>query len=52
MNGSNDSRRVDAMLGAELIEMEIMPNRAHPLVGSDPQFGLHRLINLLKGRSS
>ena len=36
----------------ELIEMEVMPDHVHLLVGCDPQFGIHRLIKLLKGYSS
>ena len=36
----------------ELIEMEVMPDHVHLLVGCDPQFGIHRLIKLLKGFSS
>jgi len=35
-----------------LIEMEIMPDHVHLLVEVDPQFGIHRLVKLLKGRSS
>lgn len=38
--------------GADLIEMEIMPDHVHLLVGVDPQFGIHRLVRLMKGRSS
>lgn len=38
--------------GQELIEMEVMPDHGHLLVGCDPQFGIHRLIKLLKGYSS
>ena len=38
--------------GAELIEMETMPDHVHLLVGVDPQFGIHRLVKLIKGRSS
>ena len=38
--------------GQELIEMEVMPDHVHLLVGCDPQFGIHRLIKLLKGHSS
>lgn len=38
--------------GQELIEMEVMPDHVHLLVGCDPQFGIHRLIKLLKGFSS
>ncbi|HEX5155625.1 MAG TPA: IS200/IS605 family transposase [Ktedonobacterales bacterium] len=36
----------------ELIEMEVMPDHVHLLVGCDPQFGIHRLVKLLKGHSS
>ncbi|MGH2516073.1 MAG: IS200/IS605 family transposase [Ktedonobacterales bacterium] len=38
--------------GQELIEMEVMPDHVHLLVGCDPQFGIHRLVKLLKGYSS
>ena len=38
--------------GQELIEMEVMPDYVHLLVGCDPQFGIHRLVKLLKGHSS
>jgi putative transposase len=38
--------------GQELIEMEVMPDHVHLLVGCDPRFGLHRLVKLLKGYSS
>ena len=38
--------------GQELIEQEVMPDHVHLLVGCDPQFGIHRLIKLLKGYSS
>ena len=37
---------------AEIIEMEVMPDHVHLLVSVDPQFGLHRLVRLMKGRSS
>ena len=36
----------------ELIEIEVKPDHVHLLVGCDPQFGIHRLIKLLKGYSS
>ena len=39
-------------LNAELIEMEVMPDHVHLLVQIDPQFGIHRLIKHIKGRSS
>jgi REP-associated tyrosine transposase len=38
--------------GQELVELEVMPDHVHLLVGCDPQFGIHRLIKLLKGFSS
>ncbi len=37
---------------AEIIELEVMPDHVHLLVEVDPLFGIHRLIRLMKGRSS
>lgn len=37
---------------ADLIEMETMPDHVHLLVGVDPQYGIHRLVKQIKGRSS
>nr|HET6901880.1 IS200/IS605 family transposase [Ktedonobacteraceae bacterium] len=37
---------------AEIFSMEIMPDHVHLLVECDPQFGIHRLVRLMKGRSS
>lgn len=37
---------------SELMSMEIMPNHVHLLLECDPQFGIHRLVRLIKGRSS
>lgn len=37
---------------ADLIELETMPDHVHLLVSIDPQFGIHRLVKLIKGRSS
>ena len=37
---------------AEMIEMEVMPDHVHLLVEVDPQFGIHRLVKFIKGRSS
>jgi putative transposase len=37
---------------AELIELEVMPDHVHLLVDVDPQFGIHRLVKAMKGRSS
>ena len=36
----------------ELIELEIMPDHVHLLVDVDPQFGIHNLIQRIKGRTS
>jgi len=36
----------------EIIELETMPDHVHLLVECDPQFGIHRLIKQVKGRSS
>ena len=38
--------------GQELVELEVMPDHVHLLVGCDPQFGIHRLVKYLKGTSS
>jgi putative transposase len=34
---------------AEVIALEIMPDRVHLLVEVDPQFGIHRLVKYIKG---
>lgn len=39
-------------LQADLIELEVRPDHVHLLVEVDPQFGIHRLVKQLKGRSS
>lgn len=38
--------------GCELFRMEVMPDYVHLLLEVDPRFGVHRLVKLLKGRSS
>ncbi len=35
-----------------IIEMEIMPDHVHLLIEVDPQYGIHKAIKLMKGRSS
>lgn len=45
-------RQVCKETKSELIEMEIMPDHVHLLVECDPQFGIHRLVKGIKGRSS
>jgi putative transposase len=37
---------------SDMLSIEIMPDHVHLLVECDPQFGIHRLVRLLKGRSS
>jgi putative transposase len=37
---------------AQIIELEVMPDHVHVLVEVDPQFGIHRLVRSMKGRSS
>ncbi|MFX4302322.1 IS200/IS605 family transposase [Alicyclobacillus tolerans] len=37
---------------ADIIELEVKPDHVHLLVEVDPQFGIHRLVRLMKGRSS
>jgi putative transposase len=35
-----------------MIELEVMPDHVHLLVEVDPQFGIHRLVKTIKGRTS
>lgn len=37
---------------AKILESEIMPDHVHVLVECDPQFGIHRVVKRMKGRSS
>lgn len=37
---------------ADVLSLEVMPDHVHLLVECDPQFGIHRLVRLIKGRSS
>jgi putative transposase len=37
----------------KLVEMEVMPDHVHLLLADvDPQFGIHRVVKAIKGRSS
>lgn len=36
----------------DIIEMEIMPDHVHLLLEVDPQFGIHKAVKNLKGRTS
>lgn len=39
-------------LQSELIELEIMPDHVHLLLEVDPQFGVHKAIKAIKGKTS
>ena len=39
-------------LQLEIIEIEVMPDHVHILLKVDPQFGIHRAVKALKGRTS
>ncbi len=41
-----------AEVQVELIEIECDKDHIHILVDVDPQYGVHRLVKLIKGRSS
>jgi len=45
-------RDVCAERDAPIAELETMPDHVHLLVSCDPQFGIHRLVKQIKGRSS
>src|SRR6266576_557504 len=38
--------------GQELVELEVMPDHVHILLGCEPPFGIHKLVRLIKGASS
>ena len=37
---------------SKIIEMEVMPDHVYVLIECDPQFGIHRVVKRMKGRSS
>lgn len=39
-------------LSVDIIEMEIMPDHVHLLMEVDPQFGIHRAVKALKGKTA
>lgn len=45
-------RETAAARRCEVVELEGMPDHVHLLVEIDPQYGVHRLIREIKGRSS
>lgn len=36
----------------DLLEMEVMPDHVHLLLEVDPQFGIHKAVKAIKGRTS
>jgi putative transposase len=36
----------------QLLELEVMPDHTHLLLEIDPQYGIHRLVKIIKGRTS
>ena len=36
----------------EFVQVEVMPDHVHLLVGCDPKFGIHRLIKFVKGATA
>ena len=43
---------VASELRGDIIEMEIMPDHVHLLLEVDPQFGIHRAVKNIKGKTS
>lgn len=41
-----------AEINVDIIEMEIMPDHVHLLIEVDPQYGIHRTVKLIKGKTS
>lgn len=39
-------------INVEIIEMELMPDHVHLLMEVDPQFGIHKAVKQIKGRTS
>lgn len=58
LTGENETRLKEIIVNAcfeikvGIIEMETTPDHAHLLVEVDPQYGVHKAIKLIKGRSS
>jgi putative transposase len=45
-------RQVPEERGAQITKLETMPNHEHLLAECDPQYGIHRLVKQIKGRST
>ena len=41
-----------ANLSVDILEMEIMPDHVHLLLEVDPQFGIHKAVKTIKGKTS
>lgn len=46
------TRLVAEECGFTIEEMEVMPDHVHMLLDVDPQFGIHRAVKRIKGRTS
>ena len=44
--------QVATELSCEVMELEVMPDHVHILCEVDPQFGIHKFVRRVKGRSS
>ena len=45
-------REVSEEKKASLLELEVMSDHVHLLIEIDPQYGIHKLVRQIKGRSS
>ena len=45
-------RSICQEIQVDIIEMEIMPDHIHLLMGVDPQFGIHKAVKTIKGKTS
>lgn len=45
-------REISDELGFEVLEMEVVPDHVHLLLEVDPQFGIHKAVKTLKGKTS
>ena len=45
-------RDVCTEFNIDLLEMEVMPEHVHLLLDVDPQFGIHKAVKAIKGRTS
>ena len=45
-------RQICSELYVEIIAMELMPDHVHLILDVDPQFGVHKVVKTIKGRTS